>query len=54
MSFGLLRWEVGERLAEPLLPMRYKGREGRKAKATDTVKHSQYQIYLKQLLISLI
>lgn len=26
------------------------GREGRKVKATDMFKHSQYQIYLKQLL----
>lgn len=31
-----------------------KGRAGRTAKATDMVKHSQYQIYLKQLLTSLI
>lgn len=51
MSFGLLRWELGEAWQSHCFWWG-KRAEG-EIKATDTFKHSQYQIYLKQLLSDL-
>lgn len=50
VSFALLRWEVGGALSRAMASDEVKGREGRKVKATDLLKHSQYQIQLSNFL----